>query len=231
MIQKRDLRAERARQRIEENNKFILKAAETIFSRHGYAQASMDEIAGEAQFSKATLYRYFRSKGEIFAAVVKESFLEALRGFEGIQKKPAAPTVKLKELIHYTLSYYKKKESFARIFLMEGSAMKKALNLDIHGHVMQGKDKKILPEEFQQIIASFHHSMCAIIQEGVDSGEFRSVNPAEACYVLGALLRGFHFRGFVLDKVYSVDQSTALLHSFFMNGIKATEQRQKGEWI
>lgn len=230
-MQKRDLRAERARQRIKENKKFILKAAETIFSRNGFAQTSMDEIAQEVQFSKATLYRYYRSKGEIFAAVIKESFQEALCGFEGIQRKQAGPAVKLRELIHYTLSYYKKKEKFARLFLMERSAMKKALNMDIHDHVMQGKDKKDLPDEFQEIIISFHHSMCAIIEEGVDSGEFRAVDTAEACYVLGALLRGFHFRGFMLDRAYSVDQSTALLYSYFMNGIKATDQRQKGERI
>ncbi len=230
-MQKRDLRAARARQRIGENKKFILKAAEKIFSRSGYIQTTMDEIAREAQFSKATLYRYYRSKDEIFTAVIRASFQEALGGFQTIQQLEIGPAAKIHELIQYTLSYTKKKEKFARLFLMERSAMKKALNMDIHDHVLPGNDKKSLPDEFQQIITSFHHSLCAIIKEGVDSGEFRPVDPAEACYVLGALLRGFHFRGFMLDKDYSVDQSTALLYSFFMDGIKASGQWQKGERI
>ncbi len=191
----------------------------------------MDEIAHEAQFSKATLYRYYRSKDEIFSAVIMESFQEALYGFQTIQQKEVGPAVKIHELIQYTLSYTKKQEKFARLFLMERRAMKKALNMEIHDHGLPGKDKKSLLDEFQEIITSFHHSLCAIIKEGVDSGEFRPVDPEEACYVLGALLRGFHFRGFMLDRAYSVEQSTALLYSFFMDGIKAIDRRQKGEWI
>ncbi len=226
---RRDLRAQRELQRIKENRKFILQAAEKIFSKKGYSQSSMDDIAREAQFSKATLYRYYPSKSEMFAAVIMESFQEALRGFQLIQRKPLKAEDKVRELIHYTLSYYKKKENFARVFLMERNAMKRALNLDIHDHVMPGGSREILPQEFKQIFTSFYCTMRAIIQEGIDGGEFRHLDPAEACYILGALLRGFHFRGFLLEKTYTVEESTDVLHHYFMHGIKADDRPHKGE--
>ena len=59
-----DLRKERERQRREEYKETILHAAESIIVRKGYRATTMDDIAREAQFSKATLYNYFRSKGD-----------------------------------------------------------------------------------------------------------------------------------------------------------------------
>lgn len=226
---RRDLRKERAQQRMAENRKFILSAAEKVFAKNGYGHASVDDIAREAQFSKATLYRYFRSKGEIFTAVIMESFQEALRGFTRIQQKDRDTEAKLREIIHYTLSYYKKKESFARIFLMERSAMKKALNLDIEEHMMPTIDKQAMPEEFRQVITSFQSALTSILQEGMESGVFRRMDPQEAGYILGALLRGFHFRGFVQEITYTVEESTDMLHSFFMHGIQASGRSHEGE--
>ncbi len=55
----------------------IIAAAETIFCRGGYEEASMDEIAKKAQFTKRTVYQYFASKEDLYFAV-------ALKGFEGL---------------------------------------------------------------------------------------------------------------------------------------------------
>lgn len=48
----------------------ILKAATAKFGRRGIAGATMDEIAEEAGVSRATLFNYFPSKGDIVAALV-----------------------------------------------------------------------------------------------------------------------------------------------------------------
>ena len=48
----------------------IEKAATGVFLRDGYAGASVDVIAREAGVSKATLYSHFRSKEELFGAII-----------------------------------------------------------------------------------------------------------------------------------------------------------------
>ena len=53
----------------------IIAAAEKIFGLKGFEDASMDEIALEAQFTKRTLYFYFDSKEELY-------FAAALKGFK-----------------------------------------------------------------------------------------------------------------------------------------------------
>lgn len=48
----------------------IVAAAGRMFAQHGYGGTTMTHIASEAGASKATLYRYFNEKSEVFAAYV-----------------------------------------------------------------------------------------------------------------------------------------------------------------
>jgi len=47
----------------------ISEAAERIFSRIGYKNAKMEEIASEAGITKVTLYSYFQSKENLYMAI------------------------------------------------------------------------------------------------------------------------------------------------------------------
>ena len=50
----------------------MLEIARAAFLREGYAAASVSEIAAKVGGSKATLYSYFPSKKDLFAAVIEE---------------------------------------------------------------------------------------------------------------------------------------------------------------
>ena len=50
----------------------IIDGACRVFLEHGFDAASMGEIAREARVSKGTLYVYFKSKEELFGAIVEE---------------------------------------------------------------------------------------------------------------------------------------------------------------
>ncbi len=78
---------ERAKHRQE-----IIDAAVRVFARRGYALATLDEVAQEAEFSKGALYLYFASKEDIlvnillFSAKAMEShYREALSGTRGFR--------------------------------------------------------------------------------------------------------------------------------------------------
>lgn len=49
----------------------MLDAAAKIFSRHGYHEATVDEVAETAGISKPMVYLYFGSKEDLFIAVVR----------------------------------------------------------------------------------------------------------------------------------------------------------------
>lgn len=49
----------------------IVKEASTIFSRFGFRKTTMDDIARATNKGKSSLYYYFKSKEEVFEAVVE----------------------------------------------------------------------------------------------------------------------------------------------------------------
>jgi AcrR family transcriptional regulator len=49
----------------------ILAIAREVFTQEGYASASMSTIAAKVGGSKGTLYNYFRSKADLFVAVIQ----------------------------------------------------------------------------------------------------------------------------------------------------------------
>ena len=56
-----------------EPEKKILDAAKKVFELHGYAGARMQQIADEAEISKASLHYYFRSKENLFERIFDET--------------------------------------------------------------------------------------------------------------------------------------------------------------
>jgi len=78
----------------------IIDAARTVFARHGFALGIMDEIAKEAGIAKGTIYLYFRSKTEVYKAVLahdmkalKSSTLERIDAATGLRDKIGAFTL------------------------------------------------------------------------------------------------------------------------------------------
>jgi AcrR family transcriptional regulator len=64
------------RVKTDEKRQEILRVAAKIFGQNGYHGASMAAISAELGGSKATLYGYFSSKEELFAAVLMQSVEE-----------------------------------------------------------------------------------------------------------------------------------------------------------
>ncbi|MEJ5185647.1 MAG: helix-turn-helix domain-containing protein, partial [Candidatus Geothermincolales bacterium] len=67
----------------------IIRTAREIFSQKGFSETRVTDITEKAGIAKGTLYLYFRSKEELFLAVIRDaaerlrnSVAEALHGVE-----------------------------------------------------------------------------------------------------------------------------------------------------
>lgn len=54
--------------------KDIIDAAEKVFFTKGFSNATMDDVAEEAEFSKRTLYVYFRSKEQLYFEIMLRGY-------------------------------------------------------------------------------------------------------------------------------------------------------------
>jgi AcrR family transcriptional regulator len=67
-----DRRTRAARAERREARDELLNAALRVFARHGYRDASVDEIAGEAGYSKGAVYWHFSGKAELLDALLED---------------------------------------------------------------------------------------------------------------------------------------------------------------
>lgn len=59
----------------------ILGVSKEIFLKKGYSETTMDEIASKANIGVGTLYNYFKSKAEIFIAIMSEDMFIGERDY------------------------------------------------------------------------------------------------------------------------------------------------------
>jgi AcrR family transcriptional regulator len=87
------------------NRARILQAAERLFTEHGVAGVTMDDIAAAASVGKGTLYRRFTDKGELAGALLSERGADLQREILGgpAPLGPGAPPAD--RLVAFTRSY------------------------------------------------------------------------------------------------------------------------------
>ncbi|MDX9872751.1 MAG: TetR/AcrR family transcriptional regulator [Clostridia bacterium] len=83
----------RTERKKEENKKRIILTAMELFKRQGFDQTTMEQIAGQADVCKGTLYNYFPVKEAILEEHVKEKFQnEHEERIRKLKKMPDTPT-------------------------------------------------------------------------------------------------------------------------------------------
>lgn len=89
-IQERPVRLGRS-QRKERTRTEVLQSARRVFLARGFHEASLEEIAEEAGYTKGAVYSSFASKDELFLAVLDEHIDRRLQAYEELI--PEAPTL------------------------------------------------------------------------------------------------------------------------------------------
>jgi AcrR family transcriptional regulator len=62
----------------------LMQSAAKVFARRGLQQASIDEVAQDAGFTKGAFYANFKSKEELFLAMLDERFEQKIRELEAL---------------------------------------------------------------------------------------------------------------------------------------------------
>lgn len=75
-----------------ERERRIVKAAEKLFARKGYAEIAMEEVAARAGIAVGTIYNYFPSKSALLLAIVRRETESLLaRGRKILDDPPRDP--------------------------------------------------------------------------------------------------------------------------------------------
>src|ERR1700760_1263876 len=88
-----------------DRERLMLEAAGDAFSRRGLHRSSMDEIAQAAGVSKPMLYRYFRSKENLYAAYLRMTGQELIDRVRAPETRDHPPLARLRAGLRAFLTY------------------------------------------------------------------------------------------------------------------------------
>ena len=157
----------------------ILDAAMVVFARSGFHDARMDDIVQEAGLSKGTLYWYFKSKEEIITAISQRLFATDIKQVESLLNAQGTVSERLQQLIR------------DRVQGMQEMSDVVAILVEFYAAALhQDGVRQFIKTYFQ----NFHDLLVALIQQGIERGEFRPVDVVAAATALDAVFEGLIVR-------------------------------------
>jgi len=211
-----DQRSLRKQRESEGRRREILNAAECLFSKHGFFKTSMAEIATGSQFAMGTVYRFFKSKEDIYISLVEAKLEELVQLLEHHISQVETPTEKIHELIRVKLDYADRNRDFFRIYVSEWSGFEWTV-------------KSAFGERVWKLYMSQVDLVADLVREGIRRGEFRSVVPEDASFALHGMLNSTMYVWILqANPKSSLMEKGELIRTLFLNGIHADHQGQQG---
>jgi len=191
----------------------ILQAAMQVFSRKGVAKTRMADIAVAAGIGKGTIYEYFRSKEEIFAAAFQQVNQRAANLIGQSLQTTDDPVEQLRLLI-----------DVSRQTFIEESADFAGIMMDFWAEGIRNKDEKILGTiNLEQIYTEYRSLISGILNDGIQKGVFRPVDTASLAAIIIAALDGVMLQWIMTPELIDMKKITDVLIDGLMNGIKRSD--------
>ena len=150
----------------------ILEAAQRVFARKGFQEATVSDVARAARISEATVYEYFPSKEELLFSIPGETARQnnELLAFHLDYVRGAAN--KIRSIIYHYLSFYQRNPDYASVVML-----------------ILKQNRKFLDTEAYQMVREGYRLILRVIEAGVASGEFKpDTNPQLVrALILGAI--------------------------------------------
>jgi TetR/AcrR family transcriptional regulator len=129
----------------EANAERILDAALEVFAAYGFRGARIDQIAAAANISKPNLLYYFRTKEELYTAVLRRTldmWLEPLRELDSASNPRAALTAYIQRKLDYSRSHPVASRLFAMEMLQGAPHLDPALKTEL-ADIVEAKSRTI----------------------------------------------------------------------------------------
>lgn len=97
----------------------IMEAATREFVKHGFAAASINQIAATSQSSKRMLYYHFESKRELYRAVLETAYERVGRQARTYIEERVSPMDALRQFAEEAFANFLENEDFVRLVMAE----------------------------------------------------------------------------------------------------------------
>jgi AcrR family transcriptional regulator len=184
----------------------ILDAARRVFARKGFALGIMDEIAREAGIAKGTIYLYFRSKTEVYRALLDHDMkLLQTSTLEHIDRAAA-----LKDKIH----------AFLLVRLTNADDRREFF------HIMDSERANLhmTRKQYRDFMHEPVARLAAAISAAVETGAIRAIDGEKAAWLIADAARGAIQRRLLSQNPPPAGDDAAFLLDFLWTSLAASKQ-------
>jgi len=203
------MKIKRKRMTGDERRQEIVQAAMHVFSRNGFSGSTTRKIAERAGISEATIYNHFRSKKDLYAAIIDEKLQEGEPLYYPLvaMKDKDEPRV-FGAIVSNYLRRHSEDTTFLRLLLFSALEGNELAAMFIAGPV----------RKFFEFLAEY-------IRKRTAEGAFREVNPEVAARSLLGMIHYFVLLREILEDepLQSVNPTEAVeaIVNIFCDGIMA----------
>jgi AcrR family transcriptional regulator len=176
----------------------ILDAATQVFSRKDFHEVLIDEIAEAGSIGKGTVYRYFRTKEELYQATIEHGLAKLDKVLCDALPEEGSPTERLARLAREILAFYWDKRSLLMLLYRDE-------------RMVRGR-QGVLRERHDRLAARVQE----VLLEGIERREYRGLDPHTAAELFLGMIRGINV--FRRDGD-AVDELVAEIVGVFTKGI------------
>lgn len=186
-------------------DKFI-EVARQLFARKGVENTTMNDIASASDKGRRTIYTYFRSKREIFNAVIESETDQLLTRLRLIVARDTTPEEKLLEYVE--CRFETMKEIVSRNGSLRAGFFRDVRKVDRARKVITRKETAMLRE---------------ILQQGAEQGVFEISNLNHYAVIITQAIHGLDvpfIRDTLSDEGIDKEKLKNYISDLILNGIK-----------
>jgi len=191
----------------------ILSSAEKVFAAKGFFPTTMSDIAREAEFGTGTLYKYFKSKEELYFTLIDEKVEEMSRLVEAELSQKTSAIERIKKVLGLQFEFIERNRDFFRIYISERSRFEWTVKDDLG----KGIHEKMVT--YIQLLAE-------VMSQGIKEKEFKPMNPLDLAHALVGIVNSFVFEWFISRETYPLISKLDAILEIFLGGAKRMERRR-----
>lgn len=161
----------------EERRQEILAAALQAFTTKGFDKTSMDDIVRISGLSKGTLYWHFENKQALYAALVDFTMGQMITAFDSVMD--ATNGLGALEALKVMFE--------ASTAMLENDPNISALTIDFMLQTLHNEQVKV---QYISYFLRYVDRLAEVIQQGIDEGTFREIDPMKSAISILAVLDG-----------------------------------------
>lgn len=153
----------------------ILDAASEVFAQKGVYGSTMDDIVEKSGLSKGSLYWYFKGKDDILISIFERMFHREYKQLTQISSSKGTASEKIFNFTDLVVDDVKK---MLRLMPIAYEFISLAFR------------RKFVQDAFKMYINSYMELIRPIIQGGINTGEFKKLDPQDVGIAIGAIIEG-----------------------------------------